>query len=162
MIVAALVLAADPGVICISTLPPPSQYATANKGASTPEDYEDTPEARERRVALAKKRKPVVFSVGDVQSVGVTDERAACIDGLPLGRKQTLKSDGRALLTFTLQEDAPVRWLNFNAFYGTDRLDPLPPRLFCPKRAATPDCSWCPCKSKKYEPPPRPASQPGK
>jgi hypothetical protein len=139
------------GVICITPLPPADEFGTAGKGAST-QEYDDSPEARARRVAQAKNSKPVVFSVGNTASVPVTDRQAACIDGIPLGQRLFLKANGNRLFPFKLTPADPVQWLTFSPFYGNDRLDPLPTRLFCPKRSPTPDCSWCPCRSRKYLP----------
>ncbi len=164
-LLAALVLAdpaaqAETGVICISPLPPAGHYGTAAKGVSEPDKYDDSQAAREQRVAQAKTRKPVIFSVGDVASTPVTDVQAACIDGIPIGEKHQLKSNGRPILSFSLSPGEPVRWLTFSAFYANDRLDPLPQRLYCKTRSPTPDCSWCPCKSRRYAPPVRAASKP--
>jgi hypothetical protein len=148
--------AAASGVICISPLTPAEMLGTEGKGASLPEHYDDSETARAARIAAAKKREPVVFSVGKVISVPVTERQAACIDGIPFGEKQRLKSNGRDYLEFTLSSERPVRWLTYSGFYSSVALDPLPERLLCPKRSPTPDCSWCPCRSRKYLPPPRP------
>jgi hypothetical protein len=161
LVFAALALAAPAsapsvGVLCIAPLPPPWQAATAGKGAGTPETYDDSSEARAARVEAAKQAKPVVFSVGDRRSVPVTDTQAACLDDIPLDARQQLQANGRPLLSFTLDKETPVRWLTFSAFYASDRLDPLPARLYCKQRSPTPDCSWCPCKTRKYVPPPPP------
>ena len=143
------------GVICISPLPTPSAYATAGKGSATPESYDDSRGARAARVASVRKRRPVVFRVGDRVSGPVNDRQASCIDGIPLDTKQQLKSTDQAVISFKITKAEPVRWLTYSPFYSTDRLDPLPPRLYCPKRSPTPDCSWCPCRAWKYLPQPQ-------
>lgn len=140
------------GVICIAPLPPAAEYATVGKGASDG-DYDDSPAARKARVEAASKRGPVVFSVGERASLPVSETQAACLEGIPLEAAQALQANGRPLFSFTLSKTEPVRWLKFSAFYASDRLDPVPERLFCPERSPTPDCSWCPCRSRRYLPP---------
>jgi hypothetical protein len=148
------------GVICISPLPTPDTYATAGKGSATPESYVDSRGARAARVTSARKRRSIVFRVGDRVSGPVNDHQASCIDGIPLETKQQLKSTDEAVISFKITEAEPVRWLTYSPFYSTDRLDPLPPRLYCPKRSPTPDCSWCPCRARKYLPQPQSDAKP--
>ena len=148
------------GVICISPLPPASAYATAGKGAGTPDTYDDSREARDARAASARRRKPIVFMVGSRVSAPVSERQAACIDGIPTNTKQQLRSTDQTVISFKVNEAEPVRWLTYSPFYATDRLDPLPQRLYCPTRSPTPDCSWCPCRGRKYLPPPPLGTQP--
>lgn len=161
MLLLVIFIAVDTGVVCIPPLPPVEHAGTAGKGGAVPELYDDSPEARAARVEHARKtRKPVVYSIGAITSAPVTDKLGACIDGIEIGKKQQLKAGGEALFTFVINTKEPVRMFTSSLFYGGVGLDSVPERLYCPTRSKTPDCSWCPCRSRKYVPPPRPASQP--
>jgi hypothetical protein len=147
------------GVVCIAPLPRAQDHATAGKGASDG-DYDDSEGARTSRVESVKRsRRPAFFAVGEVTSGPVTDRQAGCIDKVPLGSKQALKGRGGLYIPFHPTAAQPVFKLDSNSFYGSVSLDPVEARLFCPKRSNSPDCSWCPCRARRYNPPPR---KPGK
>ncbi|HEX4386760.1 MAG TPA: hypothetical protein VH083_27585 [Myxococcales bacterium] len=140
------------GVICIAPSPAPADSATGGKGSSGG-NYDDSPEARAKRVEAAKRAPPRLFRVGAVTSAPVTASLAACIDKIPVGSKQVLRS-GQWKLPFRIKAEQPVLKYSCSSFYGSDSLEPVEQRLYCPKRSPAPDCSWCPCRVHRYVPPP--------
>jgi hypothetical protein len=138
---------ADPGaratgVLCLRKLPPSGQFATAGKGSAIPEHYEDTPEARERRVSGHPQMEVRVDGVAPV----IIDQKAgACIDGLALDVKHVVKSGppgfGEAA-RFSFAPGQTVLELRYEPFYGHIQINPPSRRAAPPVGVAS--CAVCP------------------
>lgn len=115
------------GVLYLDKLPPFEYYASAGKGSSTVEDYDDSKEAREER---SKKTYDAYLEVVGVKKVKITQKEPVIIKGLNATKKYLLKvyaDDGKTAITsfhfsFKSKGSNKLR-LSFNPFYSSWRLD---------------------------------------
>ena len=115
------------GVLYIEPLPPSDMYATAGKGSSTIEGYDDSIEAREAR---SKKSYNVYIEVVGIKKVKLTQKEPVVIKELNTTRKYLLKvygEDGKTLLTsfhFSFKSKGVNKLrLSYHPFYSSWRLD---------------------------------------
>ena len=106
------------GVLCLRRLPPPIAFGSEWKGSAT-WDYQDTPEAAARRMAL---RPRLLVSVDGGAETIVDQKRGGCIDRLALGVAHRVRASrpgvSRQAARFSFDDGAKVLELHYDPFYG--------------------------------------------
>lgn len=114
------------GVLYIDQLPPSELFATAGKGSSTVDSYDDSIEAREAR---SKKAYTNYIEVVGVKKVRLTQQAPLTIKGLNTAKTYLLKvyaEDGKRVVTsfhFSFKsKGADKLRLSYHPFYTSWRL----------------------------------------
>jgi hypothetical protein len=133
------------GVLCLRRLPAPIQFATEGKGSSWL-DYEDSGEARARRMA---ERPKLAVTVDERPAVIVDQKRGGCVDGLALDGKHVARASrpgGRSQAAHFSFANGPgggnVLELRYEPLYGNVHIEPPRTRSASAILAAT--CAICP------------------
>ena len=117
------------GILYIDKLPPSELFATAGKGSSTMEGYDDTIEAREKRSA---RNYTFYIEVVGIKKVQLTQQAAITLKGLRTSKRYLLKvyaEDSRTVVTsfyfsFKSKDSNKLR-LWYHPFYNSWRLEAI-------------------------------------